>query len=197
MTTTIQQDEQLRRTFKSFNPFMVLMWRMGLGSMINIWPSRIGRIMVLAHTGRKTGRRRLTPVNYTEINGEIYCVAGFGAVADWYRNLQANPAVEIWMPNGWWNASAEDISDHPNRLDLMRQVLIASGFAAPLAGIHPLTDTDEALQANTAEYRLVRIRRSAARTGPGGPGELAWLWPLMVFFLAPLTLYLLLTRTRR
>ncbi|KPL80485.1 hypothetical protein, partial [Levilinea saccharolytica] len=72
-----------------------------------------------------------------------------------------------------------------------------SGFAAPLAGIHPLTDTDEALQANTADYRLVRIRRSAARTGPGGPGELAWLWPLMVFFLAPLTLYLLLTRPRR
>jgi hypothetical protein len=37
-------------------------------------------------------------------------------------------------------------------------------------------------------YMLVRIRREAARTGKGGPGDLAWLWPLAALLLLPLAL---------
>ena len=46
--------------------------------------------------------------------------------------------------------------------------------------------TDEELDAATKEYRLVRIRRVAARTGKDGPGDLAWVWPLSVMVLLPL-----------
>jgi hypothetical protein len=46
----------------------------------------------------------------------------------------------------------------------------------------------EEFEAVTADYRLIRIRLTEARTGSGGPGELAWLWPLATMILLPLAL---------
>lgn len=127
----------------------------------------------------------MTPANYAKIDGAVYCVAGFGPGSDWYRNICANPQVDIWLPDGWWAGYAEDISDSPDRLRLLRAVLVASGFAARVAGINPRTITDSDLDHLTANYRLVQITRTEGRTGPGGPGELAWLWPLATIILLP------------
>jgi deazaflavin-dependent oxidoreductase (nitroreductase family) len=184
MDTDISQGEaRLRQLFKHFNLFMLLVWRLGLGKWLNAWPSVGGRILVLTHTGRKSGLRRRTPLNYAVIEGDLYCTAGFGARADWYRNLLANPLVEVWTPRGCWSGVAEDVSDAPERLPYLRQVLIASGFAARLAGINPHTLTNEGLHRLTHYYRLVRIRPHQPLTGPGGPGDLVWVWPLVVLLL--------------
>ena len=180
---TPELEQQLRVGFKVFNKFMLLMWRLGLGWWLNIWPAGFGRIMVLTHTGRKSGLRRRTPVNYALVDGEIYCTAGFGKGSDWYRNLMANPTVEVWLPgrpDSWRAGVAEDISDSPQRMALLRQVLIASGFAARSLGIDPVKESDEQLAQVSADYRLLHIRRLEARTGPGGPGDLAWIWPGLV-----------------
>ena len=177
---------QLRQAFKYGNRFMLLMWRLGLAKYINISPETIGRIMVLTHVGRKTGAVRRTPVNYCIANNDIYCTAGFGSVSDWYRNILKNPQVEVWLPEGWWQGKAEDVSHHPDRLELLRQVLIASGFAARSIGIEPKTMTLEEIAEVSSDYKLVRIRRTAACTGPGGPGDLAWIWPAATFLLLPM-----------
>jgi len=191
MTTLSPRLEgQLRRAFKRFNPFMLLLWRLGLGRFINAWPEVGGRILVLAHTGRKSGRRRLTPLNYALVDGQVYVTAGFGAAADWYRNLQANPAFEIWLPEGWWAGTSEEVLDPAERLPLLRQVLIGSGVIAPLFGLNPQTLDDEALARASDGYRVIRLHRTVARTGEGGPGDLAWVWPLAA-------LALLLSRNRR
>ena len=172
----------LRRAFWWLNRFMILMWRLGLG----VWMNDVrtsGQIMVITHIGRKTGRRRQTPVNYAIVDGELYCTAGFGRIADWYRNICTNPKVELWLPHGRWLGEVEDITDSPNYTYLMRQVLIGSGFAAYLAGINPHKLSDEELVAVTRGYRLLHIRRTRAATGPGGPGDLAWIWPFTTFLL--------------
>ena len=181
-------EEQLRQGFKYFNRFMMLLWRLGLGAWINAWPGVGGRIMVITHTGRKTGIKRHTPVNYTIADGEIYCTSGFGDVSDWYRNIMANPEVEVWLPNGWWAGAAEELADIKTRIPLLRQVLIDSGFAARAAGLDPVGMTNEELETATVDYRLIHIRRTEARTGPGGPGDLAWVWPLAAMILLPLVL---------
>ncbi len=183
--------ERLRQGFKYFNHFMVMMWRLGLGSWINIWPAVGGRIMVISHTGRKTGRKRLTPVNYAMVDGEIFCTAGFGKTSDWYQNILENPEVEVWLPDGWWAGTAKDVTGAENHTERMRQVLVGSGIVAPLVGIDPHTLTDEQLEAVTAGYRLIRLQRTEARTGTDGPADLAWVWPLTVMVLLP---YLILRR---
>ena len=182
-------EEQLRQGFKQFNRFMMLMWRLGLGRWVNGWPEVGGRIMVITHTGRKTGIRRRTPVNYAVADDEVYCTAGFGSKSDWYRNIIAAPEVEVWLPDGWWAGIAEEVTDPETRIVLLRQVLIDSGFAARTVGIDPVGMTNEELDKTTADYRLICIRRTEARTGPGGPGELAWVWPLATMILLPLVLF--------
>ena len=155
---TLSQMNGLRRAFKVINRFMVFMWKIGMGRMINFWPAVIGRIMVIKHVGRKSGKVRFAPVNYAPVDGEIYCTAGFGAGSDWYRNIMANPSVELWLPEGKFPAKSEDVSDSPQRLFLLRQVIIASGFAAPLFGVDPKT-SDEKLVTLTTDYRILHFIR--------------------------------------
>ncbi len=165
----------MRRGFRYGNKFMLLMWRLGL-QRFGMSNPYAGYIMVLTHKGRKSGLARRTPVNFAVINGDVYCVAGFGAVADWYRNLLADPHVQVWLPDGsWWAGEAEDVTDLPDeqRLPLLRQVLINSGFAAYAAGLNPNSMSDAALDAATAGYKLVRIRLAGAAHGrrrPKRPG---------------------------
>lgn len=182
-------EQKLRQGFRFFNRFMLLLWRLGLGRWLNLWPSVGGRIMVITHTGRRSGKRRRTPVNYALVNDEIYCLAGFGKECDWFRNILANPQVEVWLPDGRWAGEAEDISDSMQRLPILRQVMIASGFAAYAAGLKPLSMSDEELAAVTATYRLIHIRRRAACTGLAGPGDLDWIWPLATCILLPMVLF--------
>ena len=173
-----QLEEKLRQGFKYLNRFMLIMWRLGLSNWLNAWPQVLGRYMVITHTGRKSGRPRRTPVNYAIVANEIYCTAGFGSTSDWYRNIKANPQVEVWLPEGWWNGVAEEVVDPSVRLSLLRQVLIGSGFAARAFGLDPVTMLDDELASRTSEYQLIHVKRLAARTGPGGPGDLAWVWPI-------------------
>jgi deazaflavin-dependent oxidoreductase (nitroreductase family) len=184
-----QYQEKIRQSFKYFNPFMLALWRLGLGRYMNFWPEIFGRYLVLTHTGRKSGLRRRTPLNYIEVGRNIYIAAGFGSGSDWYRNVKASPQVEIWTSVGWWAAEVEEVPpDDPRRIPLLRQIAIASGFAAPLFGLDPHRMSDDELEELTQDYRLLRLWRVRARTGRGGPGELTWVWPLAVLFLLPLAL---------
>lgn len=92
-----QSQAGLRQAFKILNRFMLLQWRLGLGGFVNFWPAVIGCIMVITHRGRKSGLLRRTPVNYAIVDGDINCTAGFGEVSDGYRNLRADPHVQVWL----------------------------------------------------------------------------------------------------
>ena len=72
-------------------------------------------ILLLRHTGRKSGRQYATPLQYEQID-ENYCVgAGRGTQADWFRNVQANPRVEVWVGRRRFKALAEAVTD-PERV---------------------------------------------------------------------------------
>lgn len=169
---------RLKKWFKRMNRWLMIpMWRLGLGRLLNSWPSVGGRLLVLAHTGRKSGLRRLTPLNYAPSPpSSVFILAGFGEKTDWYQNALANPAVEVWLPDDRWLAEAIDVSDHPLRPAIIRDVLIASGFAAPLAGVDPRRLSDDELDAKTADYRLVELQYRADASGTHGPGDLSWVW---------------------
>src|SRR5512140_2138357 len=160
MDTTKASPEQLktlRRIFHTMNHFMVFLWKIGMGRMINSWPAVAGRIMVIHHCGRKTGREYLTPVNYAIVGNEVYAAAGFGPETDWYRNIVAKPDVEIWLPAGRRRACARDVSDSPCRMKLLREITIAAGLAGPLLGVDPKKVNDEQLSKVTEHYRVIHF----------------------------------------
>lgn len=179
---------RLRTAFGYLNRFMIALWRLGLGRWVNAWPAVGGRIMVLVNIGRRSGVQRRTPLNYASIDGDIYCISGFGRISDWYKNVIENPQIEVWLPEGWWAGVAIDVSDSEARLDVIRQVLIASGFASYLAGIWPRSISDAKLAEATADYRVLRIERTQSLATRGGPGDLLWVWPIATLALLILLL---------
>jgi deazaflavin-dependent oxidoreductase (nitroreductase family) len=168
--------ELLRRFFREMNRGMVVLWRLGLGRFAGIWPHGFGRILVIEHTGRKSGTRYRTPVNYTIVGDDVYCIAAFGTRTDWYRNLMAQPFAAVWLPEGRWQVEAFDDSETPRRLEIMREVLRDSGFAAYAFGLNPNQISEAALDEATATYRLVKIHPTTKQSSPEGPGDLAWIW---------------------
>ena len=167
-TMSVEMTESLRQAFKVLNRRLMLpLWRLGLGRWLNAWPAVGGRIMVLVHRGRKSGLQRYTPVNYAQVDGEVYCTAGFGAGSDWYKNIIANPAVEVWLPDGWWAGVAEDITGSLATLRLLRSVLIASGAVAPLAGGGPPKPSAARLAAGPHDHPVLDTQSKEGTPGAG------------------------------
>ncbi len=190
--------EIMRRGFNQMNKAMVPLWRLGLARMMNSWPEGGGRLLVLEHVGRVSGKPYRTPVNYATVGDEVYVLAAFGEKTHWYRNILAAPETAIWLPDGRWVASAEDASDDPDRLAIVRQVMVNSGFVAPMLGLHPHQMSDETIDKATSMYRLLRLRPMRKETSADGPGSLAWVWPLAgVAWLVALSLGIRLRRRRR
>jgi len=64
-------------------------YALGLGFLIGRF------VLLLTSTGRKTGRPHTIPLQYEAIQGQ-FCIASVkGLQADWVRNIQANPMVEL------------------------------------------------------------------------------------------------------
>ena len=158
--------------FKPINRFMVLMHRLGLGPYVS--SRRVGSIMVLITTGRKSRRRRHNPVNYAWHDGAVYCLAAFNRRADWYRNLVANPQAEVWIGNSTWAGMATEVQDPDEWLRLYREILVRSGFAAPtFMGVDPQQMTDEALRQLGAGVPIMRIQLERELSAPA---DLLWVW---------------------
>jgi len=168
----------LRRVFHEMNRWMVLLWRLGLGRFTDVWPDGFGRLMVIEHVGRRSGTTYRTPVNFTIVDGDIYCAAAFGRNTDWYCNALAQRSISIWLPDGPWEATVDDLSNDPARLDRLRRILIDSGFAAPLFGLHPRRMSNDELAEATSDYRLLRIQKLRRIAEDGGYQDLVWVWPV-------------------
>lgn len=166
-------ENSLRRMFYYLNRyFMVPMFRLGFGAWMGT-PFG-GYIMVLKVIGRKSGKVRYAPVNYAIVHGNVYCLAGFGKISDWYRNLVANPNVEAMMPSGAIHGIAEQVNDPDERRRLIRQILINGGFAGFAYGFDPRTVANEKLIEATQDIPVIRIKPDGIGNGASDPGGWAW-----------------------
>ncbi len=165
----------LRQFFRPLNRyFMVPLYRMGLGAFMG--SPFGGYIMVIKTIGHKTGQPRYTPVNYAIRDGNVYCLAGWKHVAHWYRNLRANPKVELIMPGSNVAGIAEEVTDSDEWLQITRQVSRNAGVAGFLLGANPFTASDEVVREKAKGTPVIRIRPCGVANGPADPG--GWLWIL-------------------
>lgn len=58
-----------------------------------IGPTRL--VLLLTTTGRKSGRPRVTPLQFENLHGTIYVASARGLRADWVRNIRADPRVTV------------------------------------------------------------------------------------------------------
>ena len=104
---------------KSFSMWKLLklppqfLYAIGLGSIY-------GRlVLLLTTTGRKSGKSRVTPLQYEEIDGDIYIASARGTKSDWYRNIVTNPMVRVRVKSRKFEGKAEPITDRNRIADFL------------------------------------------------------------------------------
>lgn len=85
-----------------------VLYAIGLGPLIG------GFIVLLTTTGRRSGKKRVTPLQYEKIGEDYYLGAARGVKADWVCNIQADRQVELRVGARHVHGTAEVVTD-PSR----------------------------------------------------------------------------------
>jgi proline iminopeptidase len=81
--------------------------------------------LLLTTTGRKSGTKQLVPLIYGKTTGGVVVIASKGGAPEdpgWYRNLAANPAVEVQVGTDRFRATASTV-EGPEREKLWKQLV--------------------------------------------------------------------------
>ena len=89
-----EKNKRTLNNWKKFNKVFVFFYKIGLLPLLGVgW-----FILLLYNKGRKTGKTRVTPIEYRRRKGSLILFSARGQRSDWYRNLVANPEdVKIRM----------------------------------------------------------------------------------------------------
>lgn len=178
-----------RRAFRTLNRYlMVPALKAGLGPWMGTPLG--GWILLLRVRGRKSGIVRDNPLSYLVADGAVWVMAGFGSRTDWYRNLLADPEVELLLPGRAIACRAQVVDSPYIRARIIPRLVRATGAPGFLTGISPYRSTDDELLAATAWVPLVRLapEDELLVAGPDDPGGLGWLWRQPVLLVAGLLL---------
>jgi deazaflavin-dependent oxidoreductase (nitroreductase family) len=165
------------RSLRVLNRWMMIpAHRLGLGAWIG---TPVGGYMLLLRVrGRKSGLVRETPLSYVIAEGAPWVVAGFGVRTEWYRNLLADPEVEVWLPGRVLRCRAEEARDPEVRARIMPVLARGMGLPGAMVGCNPWTSPDERILELLCAIPLVRLTPvdGPIAAGPDDPGGHAWIW---------------------
>ncbi|MDT5080257.1 MAG: hypothetical protein QOJ80_4894 [Mycobacterium sp.] len=57
--------------------------------VLRLWATRMPKMAVIEHRGRRSGKRYRTPVMAFVADGEFVVVLNYGTQSDWVRNVEA------------------------------------------------------------------------------------------------------------
>ena len=130
--------------------------------------------------GRTSGLRRDTPLGYIVMDGAAWVMAGYGPRTQWYRNVLAEPRVDLRLPGRRpFAALAEEASDPDLRARVIPPLCRSMALPGVMIGCVPATSTDERILDCVSWVPLLRISPadgSALVPGPEDPGGRGWIW---------------------
>lgn len=136
-----------------------------------------GYVLLLRARGRTSGAVRDVPLSYLVTDGAAWVCAGFGERTQWYRNVAADPRVEVLLPGRAVACVATDGRDPTVRVRVLPALVRAVGLPGMLGGVRLGASDAEILEAY-AWIPLVRLRPlgDPLVAGPDDPGGTAWIW---------------------
>jgi deazaflavin-dependent oxidoreductase (nitroreductase family) len=165
--------EPMHGAFLSVNRWVALpVLRAGLGPVFST--PLTGSLMILRTTGRKSGARREIPLGYAIVDGNVYCIAGFGPETQWFKNILAHPAVEVVLPLGAISGTAEEVTDPAEWSRAFRVLMTSMGIVGRATSGDVRDVPEDRLREMGAGLPLVRIRPTGIGSGPADPGGLMW-----------------------
>jgi len=169
---------------KSATKIPLITWRLGLGPLT-------GRLfLVLTITGRKSGLPRRAMVEYHRFNNKKYIASGFGAEAQWYKNIVADPRITVQTSDGTESVRAVRVTDDDELIDVINVFSNADSATAinwylRSYGVEP---TREDIIAKKDRLYILRLDPTDEPTPPGLDVDLAWLWPVALLGLLGMVL---------
>jgi deazaflavin-dependent oxidoreductase (nitroreductase family) len=101
------------RLTRAFLRAPTLLYRVRLGWLLG------NRFLCIVHRGRRTGKLRRTVVEVVHFDRETpeaLVVAGWGPRTQWYRNLEAEPALEVMLGHRRWREPRQRFLDEGERV---------------------------------------------------------------------------------
>jgi deazaflavin-dependent oxidoreductase (nitroreductase family) len=138
----------------------IMLYRIGLGGLMPMQ-------LLLTTVGRKSGRPRQAVVDvlrHDAATDAYYVVSAYGARSDWYRNLQANPAVRVQVRWRRFAARATILLQEEAEellLDYWRRHRLYSRVTMRMVGLKAATEED--VRAAAGQLRVVAIQPEAGR----------------------------------
>jgi deazaflavin-dependent oxidoreductase (nitroreductase family) len=148
------------RLFRLFARAPIMLYRIGLGGLMPMQ-------LLLTTVGRKSGRPRQAVVDvlrHDAATDTYYVVSAYGARSDWYRNLQANPAVRVQVRWRKFPARAATLPKEEAEevlLDHWRRHRLYSRVTLRLVGLK--ATSEEEVRAAAGQLRVVAIQPEAGR----------------------------------
>jgi deazaflavin-dependent oxidoreductase (nitroreductase family) len=102
-----------------------------LGVQLGLAPRHFA---LLETKGRKTGRRRQTPVGGAMLGPAFWVVAVHGADSAYVKNLMAEPAVRVKVRRSWYSGRATVVPD-VDPLERHHQIGAANGWVGRADGV--------------------------------------------------------------
>ena len=177
MARTASQASQT--AFRYANRYLVIpLHRAGLAAWVG---GPLGGWQCLLTTiGRTSGLRRETPLGYIVMDGAAWVMAGYGPRTRWYRNILAEPRVDLRLPGRCrFAALAEEVDDPQIRARVIPPLCRSMALPGMMIGCVPATSTDERILDCVSWVPLVRIGPadgSALVPGAEDPGGHGWIW---------------------
>lgn len=133
--------------------YPILLYRLGLHRLVS------GKVLLLTTIGRRTGRKRVAPLDYEEEGGTYYLIPNQGTHATWYRNLVANPDVTIQVGGQRMEATATPVTDPKEKAHVLR-LFVQRRWAWGVKKYYgiPLGATDEDLLELAPQRAVVAVR---------------------------------------
>ncbi len=138
-------DPEYKRVFhirvRQGNKWMALFYRIGILPLFGMSKN----IMLLRTRGRKTGKRRDTPIGYFRVDGLIHVFTGWGPNANWYRNIMAHPdQVSVQIGLRRFPVRAETLKDRREVQRAVEKLVVQDPQGARLLmGWDPASDRPE------------------------------------------------------
>lgn len=184
---TFQQKDQgfLAYPQSGWRKFMfkapIYLWRLGLSPLL-------GQVMVvMTHTGRKSGLPRHTMAEYHTYQGHKYVPCAFGERSQWYKNMVADPRVTIQTSQGTEQVKMVRVTDSETLMQVLNKMRLRSG---PLVTWYldslGIEDTPQEIMTHKDRLYILRFDPTDESTPPPLKTDLIWVWPITAVLLVGL-----------